>query len=101
MMRRIVVVEDHAPIAEGLRLNLTHDGYDVVIASTGPRGLTEVRSQRPDLMILDLTLPGMDGLEVLRTLRAEGTTCRCWSCRHAAPRSTGFAASASAPTTTS
>lgn len=72
MTRRIIIIEDHAPIAEGLRLNLEHDGYDVVIAPTGPRGLTEARARRPDLLILDLTLPGMDGLEVLRTLRAEG-----------------------------
>lgn len=71
-MRRILVVEDNAALAEGLRLNLYHDGHDVRVTTSGEAGLGAVRSWDPELMILDLMLPGVDGIEVLRTLRDEG-----------------------------
>jgi len=71
-MRRILVVEDNAALAEGLRLNLAHDGYDVRLEATGEKGLGAARSWEPDLMVLDLMLPGIEGIDVLRTLRDEG-----------------------------
>lgn len=72
MTRRVLVVEDNATIAEGLRLNLAHDGYQVELAPTGERGLTLARRWDPHLIVLDLMLPGMDGYTLLRTLREEG-----------------------------
>lgn len=72
-MTRILVIEDNRNLATGLRNNLEIEGYDVEIASDGASGLSLVRSSAPDLIILDLMLPGMDGYRVLRTLREEGT----------------------------
>jgi DNA-binding response OmpR family regulator len=71
-MRRILVVEDHPVLAEGLRLNLTHDGHEVRIATNGLEGLSQARRWDPELILLDLMLPHMDGFTVLRTLREEG-----------------------------
>lgn len=71
-MRRILVVEDNAALAEGLRLNLVHDGYDVRIESSGEKGLNSIRHWHPDLVVLDLMLPGIDGIEMLRLMREEG-----------------------------
>lgn len=72
MTRRILVIEDNETLAEGLRLNLAHDGHEVRVAGTGEKGLTEARHWHPDLVILDIMLPRMDGVEVLRILRGEG-----------------------------
>jgi DNA-binding response OmpR family regulator len=72
MTRRVLVVEDNTTIAEGLRLNLVHDGYEVEVAPTGERGLTLARRWDPHLIVLDLMLPGMDGYTLLRTIREEG-----------------------------
>lgn len=71
-MRRILVVEDNAGLAEGLRLNLVHDGHEVRLADNGLEGLSQARRWAPELIILDLMLPHLDGFEVLRTLRDEG-----------------------------
>jgi DNA-binding response OmpR family regulator len=72
MTSRILVVEDNPDLAFGLRNNLEIEGYEVVVADDGLTGLTRARDSRPDLVILDLMLPGMDGYRVLRALRAEG-----------------------------
>jgi DNA-binding response OmpR family regulator len=71
-MPRILVVEDNADLAYGLRNNLEIDGHDVLVAEDGREGLERVRDAAPDLVILDLMLPGMDGYRVLQTLRGEG-----------------------------
>ncbi len=71
-MRRILVIEDNQTLAEGLRLNLAHDGYEVRVEGTGEKGLGQVRHWEPHLVILDIMLPGMEGIEVLRQLREEG-----------------------------
>jgi len=71
---RILLVEDNEELAAGIRHNLELDGYDVSWAADGPGGLAAARASRPDLLILDVMLPGMDGFQVLKTLRAEG--CR-------------------------
>ncbi len=69
---RVLVVEDNADLAFGLRNNLEIEGYDVRVAEDGPTGLAMAREWQPDLTVLDLMLPGMDGYRVLRTLRGEG-----------------------------
>jgi DNA-binding response OmpR family regulator len=65
----ILVVEDEAHIAEGLRLNLCLQGYRVELAATGAEALAAWRRGRPDLVLLDIMLPGIDGLAVLESIR--------------------------------
>jgi two-component system phosphate regulon response regulator PhoB len=67
----ILVIEDEEDIAELIRYNLEREGYRVVHAESGERGLEMVRRQRPDLVLLDLMLPGIDGLEVCKRVRAD------------------------------
>jgi DNA-binding response OmpR family regulator len=68
MKRRILVVEDDASLARLLCDNLMYEGFDVALAGDGQRALQEHAAFNPDLVILDLTLPGLDGLEVCRKL---------------------------------
>ncbi len=70
--RRVLVVEDDVSIALGLRINLEGEGYIVDVAEDGERGLELVREASPDLVILDVMLPRMNGLEVLQVIRREG-----------------------------
>lgn len=69
-MTRILIIEDEAEIAGYLRRGLVLEGFQVEIAGDGPAGLAAARERPPDLVILDLMLPGLDGLEVGRRLRA-------------------------------
>ncbi len=69
--QRILVIEDDLHIAEGLKLNLSLQGYDVSIAQNGVAGIQMWREWRPDLIVLDIMLPGIDGLSILRTVRLE------------------------------
>ena len=71
-MSRILVVEDSVDLALGLRSNLEIEGYHVDTAEDGATGLELARTLRPDLVILDLMLPGTDGFRVLRALRTAG-----------------------------
>lgn len=73
-MTRILIVEDDVVIQQALAINLRREGYDVVSAYDGAAGLQMAREQRPDLVILDLMLPKLDGLSVARALRQEGDT---------------------------
>ncbi|HEX6307270.1 MAG TPA: response regulator transcription factor [Longimicrobiales bacterium] len=73
-MHRILIVEDNPDLAFGLRNNLEIEGYDITVAENGLAGLDLARSTHPDLIILDLMMPGLDGYRVLRTLRDEGHT---------------------------
>jgi DNA-binding response OmpR family regulator len=70
--RRILVVEDDPRTAASVDLYLRHAGFGTGLARTGPEGLTEARSGGYDLVILDLMLPGLDGLSVCRALRGDG-----------------------------
>jgi two-component system, OmpR family, alkaline phosphatase synthesis response regulator PhoP len=70
----ILVVEDEEDIRELLKYNLEKEGYQVFGAATGEEGLRAVRDRRPDLILLDLMLPGLDGLEVCRRIRGEAQT---------------------------
>jgi DNA-binding response OmpR family regulator len=70
MPEHILVVEDDPQIADLLRRGLIYEGYSVEVAADGPAGLTAARDRPPDLVLLDLMLPGMDGLTVCARLRA-------------------------------
>lgn len=72
MPSTILVVEDEADLLRGLRDNLAYEGYRVLTASDGEKGLALAVKERPDLVILDWMMPGMDGLTVCRELRARG-----------------------------
>jgi two-component system, OmpR family, alkaline phosphatase synthesis response regulator PhoP len=67
----ILIIEDDRHIAEGLKLNLGLLGYEVVVARDGVSGLREWKEIRPDLIVLDIMLPGIDGLAVLQHIRLE------------------------------
>ena len=69
---RLLVVEDDPAISSMLRRGLTFEGYDVFPAGTGDEALEVLRVSIPDLIILDVMLPGMDGIEVCRRIRAAG-----------------------------
>lgn len=71
---RVLIVEDDASIAAGLRLNLKHEGCAVTVESDGQAGLKRALDEAPDLVILDVMLPSMNGFEVLRELRRRGST---------------------------
>jgi two-component system alkaline phosphatase synthesis response regulator PhoP len=73
-MSRILVVEDDRDIAELVAHYLERAGHAATIVSSGPEALAAARRDRPDLLILDRMLPGLDGLEVCRTLRADRQT---------------------------
>lgn len=70
-MTRILLVDDEANLRHTLGYALRQDGYDVLDAEDGERGLAVFRSSRPDAVILDLMLPGLDGIEVCRRIRRE------------------------------
>jgi DNA-binding response OmpR family regulator len=71
---RVLLVEDDEHLAEGMAFNLRNRGYDVDVAETGEDALTAFGEHRYDLVLLDVMLPGMDGLEVVRRLRQGGHT---------------------------
>jgi len=73
---RILLIEDEPDIAEVLEYNLEKEGYDVEVARRGDSGLEAVRRDTPDLILLDLMLPGLDGLELTRLLKRDGGTAR-------------------------
>ncbi len=69
---RLLVIDDDPKIRSVVRRGLVYEGYRVVDAATGEEGLEKARDQTPDLVVLDVMLPGIDGLEVCRRLRAAG-----------------------------
>lgn len=71
MARKILVVEDEALIADAVAARLRSEGYEVQLAADGPSGVEHARRWEPDLVILDLMLPGLDGLEVCRRIQRE------------------------------
>lgn len=74
MAKTVLIVEDDHNIADLLRLYLEKEGYKVVIAPDGLKGVEEFRACQPSLVLLDVMLPGMDGWGVCRTIRAESKT---------------------------
>jgi two-component system alkaline phosphatase synthesis response regulator PhoP len=71
-MNRVLIVEDNQDLAFGLRNNLEIEGYLVDVAADGPAGVAAARAVPPDVVVLDLMLPGMDGYRVLKQLRQDG-----------------------------
>ncbi|MBZ0254028.1 MAG: response regulator, partial [Candidatus Methylomirabilis sp.] len=71
---RILVVDDEEDILELVRFNLAKDGYQVKAVASGEDGLREARASQPDLIVLDLMLPGLDGLEVCKNLKGDPKT---------------------------
>ena len=72
MEQKVLIVDDERSIVDILKYNIEKDGTKVVCAYDGTEGLRLARSEDPDVILLDVMLPGMDGFEVCRTLRAEG-----------------------------
>jgi DNA-binding response OmpR family regulator len=72
MNERILIVEDEIDLAKGLKLNLTAEGYRVLLAADGKSGVQKALAEAPDLIVLDVMLPEMDGWEVCRELRKRG-----------------------------
>jgi two-component system, OmpR family, response regulator len=71
MGKTILMVEDDATLLDVVRHNLSREGYNVVTARDGEAGVAAARAQRPDLVVLDIMMPKLDGLEVCRILRKE------------------------------
>ncbi len=71
-MSKILIVEDEPDMVLGLKDNFEFEGYEVLTATDGQSGLERARSQKPDLLILDIMLPRLSGLEVCKALRSEG-----------------------------
>jgi two-component system alkaline phosphatase synthesis response regulator PhoP len=74
MDRKVLIIEDEPDFVELVRYNLEAEGFTVIDARNGEAGLALARQQMPDLIVLDLLLPGFDGLEVCRRLRADPAT---------------------------
>jgi DNA-binding response OmpR family regulator len=72
-VKTVLVVDDESRIVELARDYLEHAGFAVITATDGPSALTAVRVRRPDILVLDLGLPGMDGLDVARAIRRDST----------------------------
>jgi DNA-binding response OmpR family regulator len=72
--KRVLVVDDEAVVAEVVQQYLRRDGYEVRVATTGKQGLQEARDWAPDLVVLDVMLPEIDGLEVCRRIRQDSLT---------------------------
>ncbi|MGH9129843.1 MAG: response regulator transcription factor [Acidimicrobiales bacterium] len=70
----VLVVDDDPVIQRLLSVNFEMEGYQVIVASTGADGIRSARSARPDIVVLDVMMPGMDGLEVASTLKADPAT---------------------------
>ena len=71
MKARVLVIDDEPAIRDTLRMILEYDGHEVVLAGSGQEGLVQAEREPPDLVFLDIKMPGMDGLEVLTRLRAQ------------------------------
>src|SRR6187455_3037590 len=74
MRARILVIDDEAEIRRSVRMILEYDGYDVLEASSGPEGVALAEKEAPDLVFLDVKMPGMDGLEALQRIKAVNDT---------------------------
>src|SRR5579864_5407937 len=70
--QRILIIEDEPDLLRGLELNLKAEGYGVLTASRGDTGVEQALRERPDLILLDIMLPGINGLDVCRELRKKG-----------------------------
>jgi two-component system alkaline phosphatase synthesis response regulator PhoP len=74
MAKKILVIEDDPAISRLVDYTLRHEGYEVVTAANGLEGIRKAHNEAPDLVILDVMLPGMDGFEICHQLRSEPDT---------------------------
>lgn len=72
--RKVLVIDDEPGIIEIVEANLEGDGFEVISASNGKEGLEKIKSEQPELVVLDVMMPEMDGWEVLRSLEKDETT---------------------------
>ena len=72
--KKILIIEDDSMVMDMYELRLKEAGYDVLKAKTGDEGLTQAKEAKPDLILLDIIMPGLDGFGVLKTLKAEAST---------------------------
>jgi len=71
-MKKILIIEDDPAIVEGLKATLTQEHYEAITETTGERGYKKAKEEKIDLIILDLTLPDRDGIDICKSLRVEG-----------------------------
>lgn len=76
MAKTILILEDDKPVADILKFNLEQDGHQVEVAASGLEGLRRMREQPPDLLVLDIMMPDLDGWEVLDKLQTDETLSR-------------------------
>jgi len=76
MAKRILIIDDDPIALELIEYALQQEGYETITAPNGVEGLAKVRDEKPDLVVLDVMLPGLDGFEVCHRLRAEPETAR-------------------------
>lgn len=76
MGKKILIIEDDPAISRLVDYTLRHEGYEVITAANGLEGIRKARHEAPDLVILDVMLPGMDGFEICHRLRAEPDTAQ-------------------------
>jgi DNA-binding response OmpR family regulator len=76
MVKKILVIEDDPAISRLVDYTLRHEGYEVVTAANGLEGIKKAHDEAPDLVILDVMLPGMDGFEICHRLRSEPDTAQ-------------------------
>ena len=100
-MAKVLIVEDDAVIADGMARHLASAGFDPVVVGKGEQGLARLRFERPDVVVLDLMLPGRDGWSVIEARARRGSRRRSSSSPRAAPSTTAFMPSTSARTTIS
>ncbi|MDD3887169.1 MAG: response regulator [Patescibacteria group bacterium] len=74
MLKKILIVEDEAALLYALKAELSHNEFEVIEAIDGEKGLQALEDHRPDVVILDLLLPGIDGFEVLRRIKSKPET---------------------------
>ncbi len=74
MSKKILIIDDEADFVETLSFSLESNGFEVVSAPDGPSGIEKLKNENPDLIILDLMMPGMDGCEVAKRLKADKAT---------------------------
>lgn len=74
MAKKILIIEDDPSISRLVDYSLRHEGYEVITAANGLEGIRKAHNEAPDLIILDVMLPGMDGFEICQRLRSEAST---------------------------
>ncbi|MBP3940295.1 MAG: response regulator transcription factor [Christensenellaceae bacterium] len=74
MQNKVLMIDDDVNIAKIVKLNLEKEGYNAFVANDGEAGLAIIEAEDPDLVLLDIMMPGMDGMEVLRRIRKDKTT---------------------------